>query len=73
MNTLVEVIAIAIAEEYPAMREDAPAIAAQLHATAELDGIPKAELLTWIRDRPKHPLSSFDLRNWRKRYGLTQP
>lgn len=70
MNTIVEVIAIAIAEEYPDQREAAPELAANLHATAEASGIPTAALITWIRDRPRHNLSGFDLRKWGERYHI---
>jgi fructose-1,6-bisphosphatase/sedoheptulose 1,7-bisphosphatase-like protein len=70
MNTIVEKVAIAIAEEYADQRDAAPQIAEQLVAIAEAEGIPLLDLFVWIHDRPRHELSTFALRSWRKRVGL---
>ena len=66
--TIVESIALAIAEEYPGERNAAPLIAEQLAAIAEADGIPLAHVALWIRDRPRHELSAQAWRTWCKRY-----
>jgi hypothetical protein len=66
--TVVERIAIAVAEEYPDEREAAPSIAEQLIAISETEGIPVEHIAMWIRDRPRHELSAQHWRQWSKRY-----
>jgi hypothetical protein len=67
-TTIVESIALAIAEEYPGERTAAASIAEQLAAIAEADGIPLVTVAMWIRDRPRHELSAQAWRTWCKRY-----
>lgn len=66
---ITERVALAIAEEYPEHRQAALQIAEQLVAAAEADGIPVTDLTLWIRDKPRHDLSTFAWRQWLKRYG----
>ena len=67
-TSIVDTIALAIAEEYPGERNAAATIAEQLAAIAQADGIPLAVVATWIRDRPRHELSTRAWRDWCKRY-----
>ncbi len=67
-SSIVENIAAAIAFEYPGV--DAPAIAEQLVASAESDGIPSTALITWIHDKPRHDLSLRAWRDWCGRYNF---